>query len=69
MMVEEVMAKGAATRNGKSGSRATRRGKPGRRREEDARAYSAAAAAARDTMGMLSCTNSMVVARDLARFR
>lgn len=62
-MAEEEKAKGAEARTGNTGSRATKRGSPGRRRDEDARAYSTKAATARYTMGMLSCRNSMVAFR------
>ena len=62
VVAEEEKAKGAAARSAATGSSAARQGKPGRRLEDTARAYSAAADTARDTMGMLSRRSSMAAA-------
>ena len=65
-VVAEEKAKGAAARSAAAGSSAARRGKPGRTREDTARAYSAAADTAKDTMGMLSRRSSTAAASPAA---
>jgi hypothetical protein len=64
-VAEEVKARGAAARNASTGRSASRRGSPGRRRDDDARAYSAAAATTAYTLGTLSWSNSIASSCDV----